>query len=61
MINLESKTFLGMVIAEFDKKKVISHQSLKDDASFQTILNLEYLNHYVRYKYFETESLSDAL
>ena len=52
MINLESKTFLGMVIAEFDKKKVISHQSLKDD---------EYLNHYVRYKYFETESLSDSL
>ena len=23
--------------------------------------NLEYLNHYVRYKYFEVESLSDAL
>ena len=39
------KTFLKSFIVECDRKKV----------------NLEYLNHFVRYKYFEIESLSDAL
>ena len=54
------KTFFKKVIVECDRKKVNFHMR-QDDTSFQTIYNLEYLNHYVRYKYFEIASLSDAL
>ena len=45
------KGYFTSIIFTWDKK---------DDVSFITILNLEYLN-YVKDKYFEIQSLSDAL
>ena len=47
------KTFLKNVIVDvIEKKLIIFTWDKKDDASFRTILNLKYLNLYVRYKYF---------
>ena len=65
MINLESENFFKkgrcwMWQEKSDFTSMIFIWDKKDDVSFQTVLNLKYLNHSVKYKYFEIESLSDA-